>query len=54
MITINLNLLKNGLKLAMLVAITYLVFNLTANYNIGVFKTQSSDTVVTFPNYLFK
>lgn len=42
--TINLNLSKNLLKLAMLAAITYLILNITSNFNISNVRFQDVDT----------
>jgi hypothetical protein len=56
MITINLNInaTKSILKLALLATLTYLLFNITNNYNFTTVKFQSTDTVTSAPDYYLK
>ena len=54
MISINLNLSKNALKLAILTALTYLLFSLTSSYSITVVKFSSQDTSTSAPDYYIK
>lgn len=44
MITINLTPAKNILKLAILATLTYLLFNITSNFNINQVRFQFRDT----------
>jgi hypothetical protein len=52
MITINLTAIKNILKLVMLAILTYLLLNITNNYNITTTTFQSEDTSHVVPNYI--
>jgi hypothetical protein len=52
MITINLTAIKNILKLVMLAILTYLLLNITNNYNITTTMFQSEDTSHVVPNYI--
>lgn len=56
MITINLNLniVKETLKLAMLAGLTYLLFNITSNYNITIVKFEPEDTIQRDVPRMFK
>ena len=54
MITINLNLSKNILKLALVATLVYLLSNIAANYNITTIKFQSTDTSTSTPDYYSK
>lgn len=51
--TINLNLTKDALKLAMLAGLTYLVFNITSNFNITQVRFHSEDTSTLLPGHIF-
>lgn len=55
MITINLNAIKNILKLATLATLTYLLFSITSNYNTSIImKFNSEDTSTAAPDYYSK
>ena len=54
MIAINLNISKNVLKLAMLTALTYLLFSITSNYNTYTVNFNSQDTSTAAPDYYIK
>ena len=54
MISLNLNLSKNALKLAMLTALTYLLFSITSNYNTYTVNFSSEDTSTAAPDYYIK
>lgn len=54
MIAINLNISKNVLKLAMLTALTYLLFSITSNYNTYTVNFSSQDTSTAAPDYYIK
>ena len=46
MITINLNLVKNILKLAAVATLMYLLFNITKGYNTHTFAQYPYDTLI--------
>lgn len=52
MITINLNTVKNILRVAMLATLIYLLFSITNNYNITRTMFQSKDSSHLVPNYI--
>jgi hypothetical protein len=52
MIAINLTPAKNILKLAMLTALVYLVFNITSNFNITQVRFHSEDTSTLLPGHI--
>ena len=56
MIAINLNIhtAKNILKLALVATLIYLLSNITNNYNITTIKFQSTDTLISTPDYYLK
>lgn len=55
MVTINLNGVKNILKLAILATLTYLLFTITSSYNVPVvIKFNSEDTSTSAPDYYIK
>lgn len=51
MISLNLNLSKNALKLAMLAALTYLLLSISSNHSVAVFRFSSQDTSTAAPDY---
>jgi hypothetical protein len=51
MISINLNVTKNILKLALLAILTYLIFSITKNHNVSRVNFQSEDTTTVAPKY---
>lgn len=54
MITIDLTPVKNILKLGMLAALTYLLFNITSNFNITQVRFNSEDTSTILPGHDIK
>jgi hypothetical protein len=54
MITINLNVVKTTLKLALLATLTYLLFSITNNYNTIHINFTTEDTSTAAPDYYMK
>ena len=47
--TINLNIVKNILKLAVVATLIYLLFNITKDYNTHTFAKYPYDTLINTP-----